>query len=75
MTQHSDSFQLLPEAGTACESAVMKPQYQQKRVLKGLSNNQGEEQKVKSDTSPREIKLTIVSGFYICPAYVIFGNE
>lgn len=68
-------FSAAPEAGTACETAVAKPQYQQRRVLNGLSNKQGEEQKVKSDTSPREIKLTIISGFYICPAYVISGNE
>lgn len=74
MTQHSGSFQLPAEAGAACETAVVNPQYQQKRVLKGLSNKQGEEQKVKSDISPREIKLTIISGFYICPAYVISGD-
>lgn len=74
-SQHSDSFQLTPEAGTVREIAVAKPWYQPKRALEGLSNKQGKEQKVKSDISPGEIELTIISGFCICPAYVISGNE
>lgn len=74
-SQHSDSFQLTPEAGTAHENAVVKPWYQPKMALEGISNIQGMEQKVKSDISPGEIELTIISGFCICPAYVISGNE
>jgi len=46
-----------------------------KKGIKGLSDKQGKEKKVKSDISLREIKLTVISGFCICPAYVISGNE
>lgn len=74
-SQHSDYFRLTAEAGTVHEIAAVKPWYQPKRALKGISNKQGKEQKVKSDISPGEVELTIISGFSICPAYVISGNE
>lgn len=54
-----------------CYEVVIPP----KKGIKGLSDKQGKEEKVKSDLNLREIKLTIISGFRICPAYVISGND